>query len=287
MRKILFPFEKDQTIYREAYVYAVKFARNLGAELIMLNVFEVDEDIINSPKDYKRIIRDNYFKAYQEIIRFNKHYLNNYAKLEPELRIKFDYRFLHGNIIHEITQIITKEEIDLVVLPESSKKDVYKWIVEVIWHDLVKIKPVSVLLIPEHCRYQPIKSASFVAEMNKLDLLGLYMDDVLRYAKVFDATVHFIDIVHGKKSHQPEERKNELKEISRLVGSSKKHIFLQLHDRDTMEAVEDYTQKNQVHLVFVVRHHHDFLGSLFHKDLSDQICLRSQIPVLVMKEKAD
>ena len=98
MKKILFPFETNQSIYKEAYVYAVKFARNLGAELIMLNVFEIESDDSITPKEYKKIIQDNWLKAYQEIIKFNKHYLNNYARIESDLRIKVDYRFLHGKV---------------------------------------------------------------------------------------------------------------------------------------------------------------------------------------------
>jgi hypothetical protein len=75
MKKILFPFETNQNIYKEAYVYAVKFARNLGAELIMLNVFDIEDEDIITPKEYKKVVRDKYFRAYQEIIRFNRHYL--------------------------------------------------------------------------------------------------------------------------------------------------------------------------------------------------------------------
>ena len=286
MKKILFPFETDHIIYREAYVCAVKFARNLGAELIMLNVFEVDDEKINSPKDYKKIVRDNYFKAYQEIIKFNRYYISNYAKLESELRIKVDYRFLHGSIINEITQIVSKEEIDLIVLPESHQKELYRWIVEVIWHDLDKIKPLSLLLVPSDCRYQPIKTTAFVADMKKLDLAGLYLNDVLRYSKVFDANIHFINILQGKKS-QPQDRKSDPEELTQLIKNSKKHILHNLQDRDVLDAIEDYTEKNDVQLLFVVRHHHYFLDSLFHRDLSDKICLRSKIPVLVMKEKGD
>jgi nucleotide-binding universal stress UspA family protein len=122
--------------------------------------------------------------------------------------------------------------------------------------------------------------------MKKLDLVGLYLEDVLRYSKVFNANVHFINIVQGKKI-PPVERKNELAEVKKLVESSHKHIFHRLPDRDIPEAIGVYAQENNVHLIFVVRHQHGFLESLFHKDLSDSICLRSKIPVMVMKEKAD
>ena len=165
MKKILFPFEINQPIYKEAYVYAVKFARNLGADLVMLNVSEIEPDYSLTPKEYKKTIRDNWFKAYQEIIKFNKHFLTNYARTESDLRIKVDYRFLQGNLINEISKIISTEEIDLIVLPEAMQTEPYKEIVKVVWHDVYTKDPVSLLLIPSQCVYHPIKSAAFVAEM--------------------------------------------------------------------------------------------------------------------------
>ena len=133
MKKILFPFEINQNIYKEAYVYAVKFARNLGAELIMLNVFEIDDEVFPTPKEYKEIVRDNWLKAYQEIIKFNKHYLNNFARIESDLRIKVDHRFLHGSFIYEFRKIISEEDIDLIVLPEVDQREIYKRIVDKRW----------------------------------------------------------------------------------------------------------------------------------------------------------
>jgi hypothetical protein len=283
MKKILFPFETNQPIYKEAYVYAVKFARNLGAELIMLNVFQIDIEESPTPKEYKRIVRDNWFQAYQEIIKFNKHYLSNYARIESELRIKFDYRFLHGNFINEISKIISSEEIDLIVLPEAEYTESYKEVVKVVWHDVYEKDPVSLLLIPNHCVYQPIKSTAFVAEMRELKYISRYLKTVIRYAKVFDASVHFLHISHGKKDELLLKR-NGIRDLIQTIESSNKHVFKNLHGRDIPDMIEEYTDKNHVKLLFVVRHHHYFFDSLFHKKLSDEICLKSSIPVLVMKE---
>ncbi len=286
MKKILFPFETNQSIYKEAYVYAVKFARNLGAELIMLNVFEIESDYLLTPKEYKKTIQDKWFKAYQEIIKFNKHYLSNYAKIESELRIKVDYRFLHGNLINEISKIISAEEIDLIVLPEAKHIEPYKEIVKVVWHDVYAKDPVSLLLIPSQCIYHPIKTAAFVAEMRELNHIVRYINTTIRYAKVFDASIHFLHIPQSKKDQLPGERK-DINDTIQTIERSNKHAFKTLIGRDIISMIEEYTEKNNVQLMFVVRHHHYFFESLFHKNLSDEICLKSNIPVLVMKEKED
>ena len=286
MKKILFPFETNQPIYKEAYVYAVKFARNLGAELIMLNVFEIESDYSLTPKEYKNIIRDNWFKAYQEIIKFNKHFLMNYARIESELKIKVDYRFLHGNLINEISKIISAEEIDLIVLSEANQTEPYKEIVKVVWQDVYAKDPVALLLIPGECIYHPIKSTAFVAEMDELGHVVQHINTALKYAKVFDTSVHFLHVSQSKKDQLPGGR-DDLNDMIQTIERSSKHVFKNLIGRDIIGMIEEYTEKNNVQLMFVVRHHHYFFESLFHKNLSDEICLKSNIPVLVMKEKED
>jgi len=286
MKKILFPFETNQKIYQEAYVYAVKFARNLGAELIMLNVFEIDDEATPTPDQYNKFVRDNWLKAYQEIIKFNKHFLSTHARIESDMRIKTDYRFLHGSFIYEFKKIISEEEIDLIVLPEIGEKEIYKRIVEVIWHDAGLKNPVSLLLIPGECQYQSIESTAFVADMKKLNHLGRYIKDVIRFTKVFDANIHFLHISHSKKDQLPGERP-DISDMIQTIENSHKHVFHNLIGRDIIGLIEEYTKKNNVQLAFVVRHHHYFFDSLFHKNLSDEICLRSSVPVLVMKEKTD
>lgn len=286
MKKILFPFEINENIYKEAYVYAVKFARNLGAELIMLNVFEIDDEDFPTPKEYKKNVRDNWLKAYQEIIKFNKHYLNNFARIESDLRIKVDYRFLHGSFIYEFRKIISAEEIDLIVLPEVDQREIYKRIVEVIWHEAGTKNPVSLLFIPNECYYQTIESTAFVADIKKLKHLGGYIKDVIRYTKVFDANVHFLHIAHSDKDQLPGER-HDIENMIQTIESSHKHVFHNLIGRDILGMMEEYIEKNNVQLMLVVRHHHYFIDSLFRKNQSDEICLRSRIPVLVMREKTE
>ena len=94
MKKILFPFETGSTTNKEAFVYAAKLARNLKAELILLNTFNIRSKYDISRDEYKRLVRNCLITAYNESVRFNNYYLENYAKTEGDLRIKIDHRFI-------------------------------------------------------------------------------------------------------------------------------------------------------------------------------------------------
>ena len=57
MKKILFPFEIDNPVYQEAYIYAVKFARNLNTEVILLNAFSIEADNFITKEKYAMLIK--------------------------------------------------------------------------------------------------------------------------------------------------------------------------------------------------------------------------------------
>ena len=126
MKKILFPFEIDNPVYQEAYIYAVKFARNLNTEVILLNAFSIEADNFITKEKYARLIKERWFQAYNEIIKFNNYYLNEHARMDDELQIKFDHRFINGILKDEIREIAKEQDVGFIVLPVSDRKDFNK-----------------------------------------------------------------------------------------------------------------------------------------------------------------
>ena len=144
MNKVLFPFEIDREAYKEAYVYAVTLARNLRAELILLNAFYIEADNTITRSKYMQLLRNNWFKAYKEIHYFHDYYLRYYASMEPELRLKTDHRFIHGNLVDEFRILVKRENIDMVVLPamdenESTRKKIKLMMREILDLDLTSL----------------------------------------------------------------------------------------------------------------------------------------------------
>ena len=58
MKKVLFPFHIEEGVYKEAFISAVKFARTMNAELIMLNTFEINVDNTITQEKYDKLIKN-------------------------------------------------------------------------------------------------------------------------------------------------------------------------------------------------------------------------------------
>lgn len=284
MRKILFPFELDNPIYQEAYIHGIKFARKMNAGLILLNVFQLEVGNDITEKKYERLKRDSWIIAYNEISRFNKYYLEEYANVETNLQIKFDYRFVHGFLLDEIKNIAMEEEVDLIVLPLSDVKEFNKRQMKIIRDNIFERNRASLLVIPKACEFRPIRNIVFATDLKKLFNYQVYIHEILHYARLFESKLHFIHVSSREKAEEWNDS-NTYKMIMQVLEKEKRHSFKSLHGKSITESVNQYVDECRAELLVVVKHQNHFMESLFHQSKSREMTLQSRIPVLVMREK--
>ena len=233
---------------------------------------------------YGKLIRDHWYKAYNEISKFNKYFLEDHARVADELSIKFDYRFIHGFLKDEILKITKEEEVGLIVMPMSEKTEINKRQLEIISDNIFEKNRVSLLVIPFDMKYRAIKNIVFATDLQKVNHYDQYLRDVLRYAEALDSNIHFLH-VSAKESLEIREDSAELKMLTQAIEKNERHIFKSIYGRNVTESVNQYVEDNAAELLVVVKHQHYFLETLFHKSFSNEISMNSKIPVLVMREK--
>ena len=284
MKKILFPFEIDNLNYKEAYVYAVKLARNLNTQVILLNAFLIDAGNDITREKYGKLIRDHWYKAYNEISKFNKYFLEDHARVADELSIKFDYRFIHGILKDEIRNITKEEEVGLIVMPLSEKTEINKRQLEIIRDNIFEKNRVSLLVIPFNGQYRPIKNIVFSTDLQKVKNYNQYLGDLVRYAEALDSNIHFLH-VSTKENFEIREDSEEFQMLAQVIEKNKRHVFKSIYGKNVIESVNRYVEDIDADMLVAVKHQHYFLDTLFHKSFSNEISLNSRIPVLVMREK--
>lgn len=284
MRKILFPFELDNPIYREAYIYGIKFARRINAELIVLNVFKVEVDNDITEEKYSRLKKQNWFKAYNEICKYNKYYLEDHAKTTTDLKIKFNYRFVNGIFMNEIKHIAREEDVDLIVLPISDGKEFNKRQLKIIRDNIFEKNRTSLLVVPFGCEYRSIKNIVFAIDLKQLNNYQQYIHDVVSYARTFDSNIHFIHISSREKAEDLS-KSDTHRMLMQIIHKNERHTFKSLHGKKVIDSVNQYVAESNADILVVIKQQHFFLESIFHESLSNEVSLNSKVPVLVMREK--
>jgi nucleotide-binding universal stress UspA family protein len=112
----------------------------------------------------------------------------------------------------------------------------------------------------------------------------LYLNDVIKIADVLDAGIHFLHI--STDADSPHHRDSEMyKAIQQLLKDNSRYVLSEVADRDIARAIESYNEKHSIDLLVVIKKHHFYLSTLFHKSISEEVTLCSRIPVLIMREK--
>jgi len=286
MKKILFPFEIDNPVYQEAYIYAVKFARNLNTEVILLNAFSIEADNFITKEKYARLIKERWFQAYNEIIKFNNYYLNEHARMDDELQIKFDHRFINGILKDEIREIAKEQDVGFIVLPVSDRKDFNKRQLDIISDNIFEKNMVSLLVVPFQGSYRPIRNIVFSVDLKKLNYFKQYLDEIIQISRAFDSNVHFLNVSRTDKDVFNEDSE-EYQMIKRITDKNSRYVFKRVSGKDVVESVNQYVDEIHADLLAVVKHQHFFLETLFHRSHTNEISFNSKVPVFVMREQEE
>ena len=286
MKKILFPFEIDDPVYQEAYIYAVKFARNLNTEVILLNAFSIEADNFITKEKYARLIKERWFQAYNEIIKFNNYYLNEHARMDDELQIKFDHRFINGILKDEIREIAKEQDVGFIVLPVSDRKDFNKRQLDIISDNIFEKNMVSLLVVPFQGSYRPIRNIVFSVDLKKLNYFKQYLDEIIQISRAFDSNVHFLNVSRTDKDVFNEDSE-EYQMIKRITDKNSRYVFKRVSGKDVVESVNQYVDEIHADLLAVVKHQHFFLETLFHRSHTNEISFNSKVPVFVMREQEE
>ena len=283
MKKVLFPFEIDHTCYREAYVYAVKMARNLGAELIMLHAFHIEVDNTITPEKYDKIIKNNWLSAYREIIRFHDYYLQDHARVDTELRVKTDHRIIHGNLVDEFRKILHSEGIDLVVLPAAGDTESTVKKLRLLRREALDMDHTSLLSIPCGRTFLPIENMLLVTWMKRLRGLTDYLNELFLFASIFNSSVHCVHFLkHVKECLEVEEVMKQSIQKTRSGGNGT--IFHCMGGKDPEKKLEEYIFENEIELLAMAKGQMHGFQELHVTALSEEICAKVGIPVLILRD---
>lgn len=283
MKKVLYPFEIDREAYKEAYIYAVSLARNLRAELTLLNAFYVEADNSINRSKYIQLLRNNWFKAYKEIHFFHEHYLRYYASMEPELRLKTDHRFIHGNLVDEFRILVNRKNIDVVVLPATDENEATRRRIKLMRREALDQNLASLLITPPDTIYKPMEKILYLYSIKEQSALINHLDEIMLHTSTGNATLHLVQL----SKQGPEEHKLELEPFASMIREQLKRyhvVFHVLKNKNLRKEIAEFISDYDIHLLALsIRQLHS-LGNNFRRHVIEEICSISKIPALILKE---
>lgn len=276
MKKILFPTDFSE-ISNNAFLYALKLADSIKAEIITLHVYDLPQlDYINVTANISEIYdiaELGNFENYKDQVPF----LREIAEQNNLGKVKFTNVLEHGNLKDSISSIINSEQIDYVVMGTKGATGLKETFIGTNTIKIMNAAKAVVFAIPSDCKFQPIENILFLTKYNQKE--EVVLEKVLEFASIFNShiTCLYVKALHLVK-------KVENIEIWNKMAKKHKISLMTIEGNDVEGIVLDYIKSNQIDAVAMSIHHKNFFEKLFETSLSRKLAFHVSIPILAIPE---
>ncbi len=272
MSKILFPVEITENQIN-SFVYSAKLASALNAELILLSA------IPNPPEDHGFKENQNYLnteiqKINNFIEKLKTKYIERFSPLGDFLKIKIEYRYKEGNLMHHIFSACESENIDLIAFTLYNKRNKDERHARSLTEKFAR-KKVDILVLPEDSYFLHLSNIVYATDFeNKISLENL--EKTVKISHKFKARLH---ILHDQQISRDSE---EFNYISKLRHSKKSKI--KIYRKQNLTEIMHYIYTNEIDLMILQKKERTFFSKIFDSSFENKILIQTKIPVFILNK---
>ncbi len=277
MKKILLAtdFSESATKARD---YAIELAERTNAEVIILHSYSVEE--LGSENLYQEMYEHKRIEVKQQLDLLDLEFQSRrYADGSGPLRTKLASTFTDP--LHEISEIINHEEIDLIILGNIGEEDAIEFDRSDLLKKLIKVENIPVLSVPTIAPGVLFKKVVLGVELVPED-----EEAIRQLLDLFKGIPLDITVLHLYDSHHHPEETVKFKLLEQKFKDVEGLDFKSLRypDLDDPEyGLSRYVNENKLDLLVLVKHQRNFLEGLFHKSAIQELVAYSHIPVLIVR----
>jgi len=276
MKKILAPtdFSENAT---NAIKYAIKLFEKETCVFYLLNTFTPAAYNVGAMVDSYSALR------LQEIVKDNSE--KNLEMLEDSLKEQFNnpnhsfVRIASFNLlILEITDIVTREGIDLIVMGTkgaTGAKEVFLGT-----HTTYTIKKVKcpVIAVPSGFVFDPPKEILFPTDY-RLSKTNKYLSLIKGICEKHVSRLNILNAYHGEPLSKDQ---NNIKDFLDKYFEGNSHLFHIAEDTDLIGAIDNFQVKHKINFLIMIHNRHSFFENMLFRPLINQIAYHTNIPFLVI-----
>lgn len=276
MKRILFPTDFSKASMN-AFVYALKLAKNLKAEIITLHVYDLPHlHIGGMPATLKEVydsIELENFQNFKDQIPLLHQIADTYDLSE----IKISNILKHGDLIWSISNVVKQEAIDYVVMGTKGASGLKETFLGSNTGAVITDTEAIVIGVPEDSEYDGIDDIVFTTRFREKDIKAL--KKVLKIANSFGAHVHCLYIKTPK---------SDLKDVVfqdwKFLFKDENVTFHILENKNVKDAILDFIENNPSDMLAMLNYKRGFFEELFNQSLTQKLSYHIKIPIIAIHE---
>ena len=255
--------------------YALDFAMAINASITLVNVCEITilSEVPVSAETLTHLIKEAE---------------ENMEKLKKGLDHKtggkttIDTEIWEGNIIYQLKECCRKKEPALVIMGVRAAPAAKSILFGSTTISAMKTLAYPLIIVPNGTRFTGIGKIGLACDLENIHLT-VHAEEIKFLLNEFHPQLHVLHITakkHGLLSD------TEIKETQRLkeILKDARPVFHFMQNENIEEAINDFSENNNLNLLIVIPKTHGLFKGLFRKSRSREVALHSHIPVMSIHE---
>ena len=275
MLKIMVPTDFSETS-TNALVYGYNLGKELNGAIKLVHIYkpavtQVDSIVIVD-EEVEKVKRQQFDEFISKI---NHSWVGTTSDFMP-----IDGEFRVGFVADEIRDMcIETTDRQLVVVGSTGSSDNIKKLFGSVTTQLAKNNPCPVLVVPPQATFKGIKEIMYATDNIILDLNAC--KEVLLMAKDLGAKVNLVHI-NQKREEYPAQ---QIQDACSKIDPDVEVVYQEIESDNVSEALSSYAVENNMDLIAITPAHRNFISDLFHKSLTREMAIHTDIPLLIIHTK--
>ncbi len=268
-----------------ALPFAIDLVRKKKGKLYLLHTNELQ---IITPEDVLKINTglDTIDTVIRDIRLSGENDLKQLIKDFKISKIEHKALFRDGDVKNEILDEIKKNDIELIVMGTKGATAENGLLMSSITKSVIQNASCPVFAIPETAKFKNISKIVYLSNLNydETNIINYLVD----FAKLYNAEVVILHIdsnddaitfISTEVNILEIWSVDLLKDIIKKVDYPKISIK-EMITEDTIEGINEYIKENKTDVIAMTTYTTSLINKLFHKSLTKQVLLHTQIPLL-------
>ncbi|MCP9234582.1 universal stress protein [Lewinella sp. JB7] len=277
IRSILVPVDFSPAA-RNAYVYALRLAEELRAELQLLHVVPPNVD---NPGYGTFTGAVSTLMREKARTRMNEFQREGLRRASPELRgiPSVDAFIREGDLNTTVRQHVNREDNHLIVAGTDGSSGWWRDLTGTNASSLIHHAPCPVLVVHRKWAYHPPRALCYATDLQ--DTGTLWADNLFRVFATFGPVIHFVH-VQDKNTPDVGYSFDVLRKLFRGSDLAQRVTFTHLTADDISRSILDFATKRGCDLIVMTRPRKPWLQRTFGGSNTREAVLHSIVPLLIL-----
>ena len=274
MNKILVPTDFSDNA-AQALRYAVMLAKKTGAELLLLNVYE-----IYIPVDGEQILHDT-------------HEIEEEAKKEQLLAevkefipgdVKYRLFVEPGSPVYKIAQIAEDHNADLIVMGIRGCNKLQQIIVGSTTTALIRNSKIPVFVIPENAKIEAPDKILFAFDGKEIPAKET-MQPLKDIATIYNAEILALNVINDLELKLVD-KKYIVRQIYHALGDANYSVHFE-ENGDVLQGINNFIDEYDVNAIAMIFKHHSLFNRIITESRAHKMAFYTQKPLIILHEKEE